>query len=142
MLNWCSVVKRFTYRQGEQHEQFNGGKSYHGSSAVQEGRLRGATDTDHFYFFCPSCPGQEIMRVLDYEVRQEQPENKYTDIKPKAAKGFTLAFKIHCQRCGKTDFTKIGNFGWQGGQHAAALAAIGAEPSTPVALRAVPDASD
>ena len=99
--------------------KFNGGKPYHGSSEVEGGRLRGATDTDYFYFFCPKCPNDEILRVLDYDVRQEMPDNPYNEKlgKPKAERGFVLAFKLHCQRCGFTDFTKIGNLGWQGGEH-------------------------
>lgn len=103
--------------------KFNAGKPYHGSAAVNGGRLRGASDIDYFYFFCPSCPGDEIMRVLDLEVRHEQPDNPYNaDLKkPKAARGFVLALKLHCQRCGLTDFTKISNLGWQGGQHSEAL---------------------
>ena len=59
------------------------------------------------------------MRVLDFEVRDTQAENRYNkDLKPKAARSFVLAFKLHCQRCGLTDFTKISNVGWQEGQHA------------------------
>ncbi len=39
----------------------------HGTEAVQSGRLRGATDaTDYFYFFCPTCPGDHLLRILDY----------------------------------------------------------------------------
>lgn len=97
--------------------KFNKGKAYHGSESVMNGGLKGSTDTDYFYFFCPKCPGQEIMRVLDYEVRAEQSENPYnTELSPKAAKGFTLAFKIYCQKCKCTDFVKVSNMGRQGGK--------------------------
>jgi hypothetical protein len=96
--------------------KFNGGRSYHGSEAVQEGRLTGATDTDHFYFLCPVCPGREMMRVLDWELRSEAPMAAYPDVKPHPAKTFTLAFKLHCQKCKLTDFVKVSNMGWQGGQ--------------------------
>lgn len=51
--------------------KFNKGKAYHGSESVMNGGLKGSTDTDYFYFFCPKCPDQEIMRVLDYEVRAQ-----------------------------------------------------------------------
>lgn len=107
--------------------KFNGGKAYHGSAEVEGGRLRGATDTDYFYFFCPKCPDSEILRVLDYEVRHEQANNPYNEQlgKPKASKGFVLAFKLYCQRCGFLDFTKIGNIGWQGGKHHEALSRTG-----------------
>ena len=108
--------------------KFNGGKSYHGSREVQEGKLRGATDTDHFYFFCPRCPDDRLLRVLDYTVHAEEATNPYSETvgKPKAARGFILAFKLYCQECGFTDFTKIGNMGWQGGTHKQALGASGA----------------
>ncbi len=96
--------------------KFNNGKVYHGSSVVMGGNLKGATDTDYFYFFCPNCDGQKIMRVLDYEVREEQADNPYNDkLKSKAVKGFTLAFKLHCENCNLTDFVKVSNLGWQGG---------------------------
>lgn len=102
-------------------KKFNGGKAYHGSSAVEGGKLRGATDTDYFYFFCPSCPGEHLLRVLDYELRAESPKFPYPELKPTPAKGFVLAFKVHCQKCGLTDFVKIGNLGWQAGTHSEAL---------------------
>ncbi len=98
-------------------KKFNQGRAYHGSEAVSGGQLRGATaGTDYFYFLCPKCPGEEILRVLDYEVRDEQPANPYnTELSPKAAQSFVLAFKVHCQKCGLTDFVKVSNIGWQGG---------------------------
>jgi hypothetical protein len=105
--------------------KFNRGKPYHGSDAVMGGKLRGATDTDYFYFFCPKCPDNQIMRVLDYKVQHEQPDNPHNaELSPKAAKGFTLAFKIHCEQCRHTDFVKISNLGWQGGMYEEALQAI------------------
>jgi hypothetical protein len=56
------------------------------------------------------------MRPLDYEVRQEQLDNPYNDqLKSKAVKGFTLAFKLHCEKCNLTDFVKVSNLGRQGG---------------------------
>jgi predicted RNA-binding Zn-ribbon protein involved in translation (DUF1610 family) len=102
--------------------KFNKGRAYHGSSAVSDGRLTGATDTDYFYFFCPECEGRQILRLLDYEVRQEQPDNPYNNqLKSQAGKGFTLAFKLHCEKCGLTDFVKISNLGWQGGDFEAVV---------------------
>jgi hypothetical protein len=96
---------------------FNQGKPYHGSDAVSAGKLQGATDTDYVYFFCPTCEGKQIARLLDYEVRYEQPGNPYNDqLKSKAMKSFILAFKLHCEKCGLTDFFKIANVGWQGGE--------------------------
>lgn len=99
--------------------KFNSGRAYHGSSAIDHGKLRGATDkTDYFYFFCPKCPDDEIMRILEYGVHAEEAENPYNDqCRSKAKYGFVLVFKVHCDECGHTDFVKIGNLGWQGGQH-------------------------
>ena len=102
--------------------RFNHGEGYHSSEAVTEGKLRGATDTDYFYFFCPKCPDDEILRILDYEVRSEQPDNPYNkELNPKAERGFVIAFKLYCPKCGLTDFVKVGNMGWQGGTHAHTL---------------------
>ncbi|NBQ68058.1 MAG: hypothetical protein EBU46_04165 [Nitrosomonadaceae bacterium] len=108
--------------------KFNRGKAYHGSSAVTEGKLKGATDTDYFYFFCPVCEGKQIMRLLDYEVREEQPDNPYNDLlKSKAIKGFTLAFKLHCEKCDSTDFVKVSNLGWQCGDFESLNSKIGSQ---------------
>ncbi|MFC1636604.1 hypothetical protein ACFL5Z_17375 [Planctomycetota bacterium] len=102
---------------------FNDGKPYHGSEAVTGGKLKGATDTrDYFYFFCPQCPDQQIMRILDYCVHAIEAQNSYNDFfKEKATEGFTLAFKLHCDKCEHTDFVKISNTGWQGGTYSEAL---------------------
>jgi predicted nucleic-acid-binding Zn-ribbon protein len=99
---------------------FNNGKPYHGSDAIAMGKLKGATgETDYFYFFCPKCKNNEIVRILEYRVHSEEPENPYNELcKSKAKDGFTLVFKIHCDKCGHTDFVKISNTGWQGGEHA------------------------
>ena len=97
--------------------KFNGGNPYHGSGAVKKGQLKGATgETDYFYFFCPKCPDKQIVRILEYGVHAEEAENPYNkDCKSKAKYGFTLAFKLHCEKCGHTDFVKLSNTGWQGG---------------------------
>lgn len=103
-------------------EKFNRGKPYHGSSAITNGKLQGSTDTDYFYFFCPNCDGKQIMRLLDYEIRQEQLENPYNGkLKSKAVRGFTVAFKLHCEKCKLTDFVKVSNLGWQGGDYKAVV---------------------
>jgi hypothetical protein len=102
---------------------FNDGKPYHGSDAVTGGKLRGATDkTDYFYFFCPKCSGDRLLRVLDYEVRAELSEHPYKDhVDVQAPRGFVLAFQVHCDHCLFQDFVKVGNTGWQGGTHSQAL---------------------
>ena len=111
--------------------KFNDGKPYHGSSTVEAGRLRGATgETDYFYFFCPKCPGDEIMRILEYGIHAEEPENPYNEkCRSKAKYGFTLAFKLHCEKCRHTDYAKLSNTGWQGGQHQQILARFSSHAS-------------
>lgn len=97
--------------------KFNRGRAYHGSGAVTEGKLKGETDTDYFYFFCPRCEDRHVMRLLDYSPHVETSENEYNDqTKSKALKGFTLVFQLHCERCGLEDFVKLSNLGWQSGQ--------------------------
>lgn len=104
-------------------KHFNNGRPYHGSEAVADGRLEGATGlTDYFFFFCPKCPDRHIMRILDYEVRRELAENPVNEVLEKrAAKGFVLAFKLYCENCKHVDFVKIDNIGLQGGLHKDAL---------------------
>ena len=96
--------------------KFNNGKPYGGSGLVQKGGLTGTTDTDYFYFFCPNCPDKHIMRILEYGVREETPENEYnSEFKKKAKNGFILAFKLYCENCKHQDFVKISNTGRQVG---------------------------
>lgn len=95
-------------------KRFNDGKPYGGSAIVQGGGLTGATDTDYFYFFCPKCPGNYVMRILEYGVRERISENPYNSaFKKKAKEGFILAFKLYCENCKHTDFVKISNMGLQ-----------------------------
>ena len=109
--------------------EFNGGQPYHGSQKVTHGRLRGATgETDYFYFFCPNCVGDEVMRILEYGVRCQEKENPYNDsCDSKAHYGFTLAFKLYCEKCRYGDFVKLSNTGWQGGSHQQILTRVGAD---------------
>ena len=98
--------------------EFNDGKPYHGSKAVMGGKLKGATDTDHFYFFCPRCPENYVLRVLDYGVHSSSktnPHDQYDKTRSKSAKGFVLVFQIYCEQCGLKDFVKVGNYGTQSG---------------------------
>ena len=100
--------------------KFNNGKPYHGSRAVQRGKLQGSTlETDYFYFFCPECSDKGILRILDSGVHAEESENPYNNqVTRKAKRGFTLAFQVYCEECKFTDFVKISNTGWQGGTYA------------------------
>lgn len=104
-------------------KQFNNGKPYHGSEAVENGRLEGATGlTDYFFFFCPQCPDRHILRILDYSVHRELAENPANKIlEKKAAKAFILVFKLYWENCRHEDFVKIDNIGLQGGLHKSAL---------------------
>lgn len=97
--------------------KFNRGKTYHGSSAVSDDKLKGGTDTDYFYFFCPRCNDRHVLRPLDYTVHAETAENQYNEqTKSKALRGFTLAFQLYCEKCDFMDFIKISNLGLQMGQ--------------------------
>ncbi len=99
--------------------KFNNGKPYHGSDEISDGKLQGATgETDYFYFFCPKCPDREIMRILEYGEHAPKRDNEYNDLlKSKAKYGFTLVFKLFCEKCEYEDFVKISNTGWQRGKH-------------------------
>lgn len=96
--------------------KFSRGKPYHGI-AVCHGRLTGTTDTDYFYWFCPICKDRHIMRPLDFGIHYEGPGGeKYPDERPKQARDFVIVFKLYCPNCKHSDFLKVGNIGWQGGQ--------------------------
>jgi len=97
--------------------KFNNGKAYHGSEKVVSGKLKGSTvGSDYFYFFCPKCPDDQILRVLEYGIHEESDTNAYNaDCKSKAKYGFTLAFKLYCEECGFKDFVKLSNTGYQMG---------------------------
>ena len=103
--------------------KFNNGRPYHGSHEINRGKLEGATgDTDYFYFFCPKCPDKEVMRILEYGEHARENDNPYNDhCKSKARYGFTLVFKVYCEKCGHSDFVKISNTGLQGGTHSQIL---------------------
>lgn len=91
-------------------------KNYHGSARVSGGKLIGTTDTDYFYFFCPICTERQVLRLLDFEIRDKQLVNPYNQgLKSKAAKGFTLAFNMYCEKCNFSDIVKISNLGRQTG---------------------------
>ena len=97
--------------------RFNGGKPYRGSSDVVGGKLQGSTaELDYFFFLCPKCADKNILRILDYCVVDEIPENPYNaQMSKKAKKGFTLAFQLYCEKCKFADFVKISNIGPQVG---------------------------
>lgn len=88
---------------------FNRGKAYHGSSAVTGGKLGGRTGRgDYFFFLCPKCPGEQVMRVLEYEFRKAAPPVE-RDEKKQPSEYFNLAFHVYCAACQFEDFIKIDN---------------------------------
>jgi|ERR1700685_751019 len=95
---------------------FNNGKPYHGSPDVAHGSLRGQTDTDYFYFLCPKCADNTVLQILDFTVVHDGPVKYAPDVRPRAKRDFTIAFKIHCHTCKFVDFVKVSNTGWQGGK--------------------------
>jgi hypothetical protein len=91
--------------------RFNDGKPFHGSDAVYRGKLTGATNSDHFYFFCPNCGGSQVLQILDFTVISDGPV-KYDPANRRGAKrDFKMAFQLRCHKCGLTDFVKISNWG-------------------------------
>ena len=61
-----------------------------------------------------------MTKFFEYLItNSDNPYNK--DLNPKAERGFIIAFKLYCPKCGLMDFVKVGNMGWQGGTHAHTL---------------------
>lgn len=89
----------------------------HGTPKVTQGKLKGETcRTDYFYFLCPRCDGKQMLRILKYETRLDEPENDYNQFyKKKASSRFILGFRLRCEKCGLEDYTKISNIGFQEG---------------------------
>jgi len=88
---------------------FNQGRAYHGSLAVEGGKLKGATgNTDYFFFICPKCEGDQTMRVMEYTARTPAPPVERTERK-KPTRYFNLAFRLYCPVCQFEDFIKIDN---------------------------------
>jgi hypothetical protein len=96
-------------------KRFNGGKPWHGLE-VQKGNLRGSTDTDYFYFFCPRCGGDQILQILDFEIVKDGPMAYAKDHRHKAKRDFIIAFQVFCPNCKLVDFFKVSNTGWYDGQ--------------------------
>jgi len=88
---------------------FNGGKAYHGSAAIEGGKLRGMTgNTDYFFFICPRCKGDYTLRVLEYTAREAAPPVKRNE-KKTPAQYFNLVFHLYCPACEFEDFVKLDN---------------------------------
>ena len=96
--------------------KFNSGKPYHGSSAVEGGKLKGQTDTDYFYFLCPRCADNTVLQILDYDVVKDGPVEYAPEDRTKAKRDFILVFQIYCTSCKLSDFVKLSNTGWQVGK--------------------------
>ncbi len=91
----------------------------HGSTAVVAGKVRGATDTNNFYFFCPHCPGEQMLQIPDFKFTKKGPVEYAPVDRPWAKIDFIIAFSLRCHQCGFEDVVKVSNIGWQGGQRPA-----------------------
>jgi hypothetical protein len=91
-------------------------KTWHGSAAVEKGRLLGSTDTDYFYFHCPHCRDTQVLQLADFKVLHDGPVEYAPEDRPGAKRDFTIAFELRCHKCGFHDFTKVSNTGWQSGK--------------------------
>jgi len=70
----------------------------------------------YFYFFCPVCPDNEVVRIIDYGINSKMGFNLLNkSYKNKAKVQFTLAFHLVCEKCGHQDYIKISNMGKQTG---------------------------
>lgn len=98
-------------------------KPTHGTNHVMGGKLRGATDrTDYFYFFCPKCPGDQMLRILDFTPLRDEPGSEYNEqCRSKARRTFGFRLELFCEKCGLHDCVKVANYGWQSGSHSDAL---------------------
>ena len=59
-----------------------------------------------------------LCKLVDHGLHDAEKENPYSEkfkVKVKAKEGFTLVFKIYRENCKHTDFVKLSNTGWQGG---------------------------
>ena len=83
---------------------------------VTEGNLRGSTDTDYFYFFCPECGDTQMLRILDYEIIKDEEPKRYLHLKPKNKRDFIINFLLYCSKCKRRANVKVSNIGWQRGK--------------------------
>lgn len=90
----------------------------HGSSKIQNGRLKGQTDTDYFNFLCPRCTDGQVMRIIDGVQHVGDAQKKYFAKGNKVLKEHKerqrkcmvlLSFKVYCYKCRLTDIVKISN---------------------------------
>lgn len=88
---------------------FNAGRPYHGSEAIAGGKLSGRTGkTDYFFFLCPKCNDGNVLRVLEFENRDDAP-SKNRGEKRRPSMNINLALHLHCTVCDFEDFIKIDN---------------------------------
>ena len=94
---------------------------WHGSKNVMGGKLIGTTDTDYFYFKCPTCGN--ILVPTDFFFVDTKDTDHYK-AKNKAIKKAIpqvkqlgiLKIELYCRKCKKKDYTKISSLGWLGGK--------------------------
>jgi hypothetical protein len=88
---------------------FNRDEGYHGSEAVEGGKLKGSTGkSDYFFFYCPKCNDGQILRVLEYAARKSAPMIERNE-KKQPKEPINLAFHLYCPVCQLEDFVKIDN---------------------------------
>lgn len=91
-------------------------KHFFCSGKITEGKLIGTTDTDYFYFLCPTCGDTQVLQIVDFEIISEDKVQYAPNDRPKAKKDFSIGLKIYCENCKMEDSVKISNTGWQGGK--------------------------
>ena len=93
---------------------------YHGSESVQNGLLKGQTDTDYFNFLCPNCADGKALRIIDCAYQTNEELQRYfaegnevlKEHKTKQRKSLVhLRFILYCDECHFKDMVKIANLG-------------------------------
>ena len=82
----------------------------------ERSQVTGAADTDYYYFFCPNCGDDEILRLLDCRVLLDGPVEYTRELRPKAKKEFINSYERYCPKCQFHDVIKLSNVGLQGGR--------------------------
>src|SRR5712691_4556951 len=84
--------------------------------AVEGGLLVGLTDTDYFYFQCPTCGNSQILQTPRLQRARRRTSRVRAGVSEEARRDFTIGFELYCRNCGFHDFVKVSNTGWQGGK--------------------------
>lgn len=104
----------------------NNHKIYHGSKSVQNGLLKGQTDTDYFNFLCPNCADGKALRIIDCAYQTGEELQRYfaegnevlKEHKAMQRKSLVhLRFILYCDECRFKDMVKVANLGIQTNRH-------------------------